>query len=86
MDTSAAGLRRIDGREAHQLRPPSLEEGLLNRADGSARVNAGHTSVIAAVFGPMQGRTRGPGAGQPDSLSIEVVLTGGSGVGNGQAT
>ena len=84
--TAAAGLRRTDGREAQQLRPPALEDGLLNRADGSARVNAGHTSVIAAVFGPMQGRSRGPGVGQPDCLSIEVVLSGGSGIGNGQAT
>ena len=45
-------LRR-DGRRRDQLRALECEQGLLHRADGSARVNQGETSVIVAVYGPI---------------------------------
>eukprot|EP00903_Cladosiphon_okamuranus_P020023 g18392.t1 len=43
---------RRDGRQANQLRPLAAEQGILNRADGSARFVQGNTSVLAAVYGP----------------------------------
>ena len=45
---------RQDGRSDDQLRALSAEQGILARADGSAKFNQGKTSVIAAVHGPMQ--------------------------------
>lgn len=38
-------LRRIDGRGNDQLRPPGIELGPNNRADGSARVSHVRTST-----------------------------------------
>ncbi|CAM9311242.1 unnamed protein product [Discosporangium mesarthrocarpum] len=46
-----AGTRR-DGRKQNQIRPMEVEQGLLNRADGSSRFVQGNTSVLAAVYGP----------------------------------
>ncbi|CAM9432677.1 unnamed protein product [Scytosiphon promiscuus] len=43
---------RRDGRKANQIRPLAAEQGILNRADGSARFVQGNTSVLAAVYGP----------------------------------
>lgn len=43
---------RRDKRAPNQIRPPGSEKGLLHRADGSARINQGKTTVIASVFGP----------------------------------
>ncbi|CAB1096903.1 unnamed protein product [Ectocarpus sp. CCAP 1310/34] len=43
---------RRDGRRANQIRPLAAEQGILNRADGSARFVQGNTSVLAAVYGP----------------------------------
>lgn len=44
--------RRRDGRSDNQIRPLAAEQGILNRADGSARFLQGNTSVLAAVYGP----------------------------------
>lgn len=44
--------QRRDGRKANQIRPLAVEQGILNRADGSARFVQGNTSVLAAVYGP----------------------------------
>lgn len=44
--------RRRDGRNDNQIRPLAAEQGILNRADGSARFLQGNTSVLAAVYGP----------------------------------
>lgn len=52
MSSSGTTLTRGDGRKANQIRPLAVEQGLLNRADGSARFVQGNTSVLAAVYGP----------------------------------
>lgn len=51
-DRSGVETWRRDKRAPNQIRPPGSEKGLLHRADGSARINQGKTSVIASVFGP----------------------------------
>jgi exosome complex component RRP46 len=51
-------MLRRDGRESNQLRPVTSESGLLNKADGSAQYSIGATSVIAAVYGPMEVKQR----------------------------
>ncbi|CAM9786791.1 unnamed protein product [Ectocarpus sp. 12 AP-2014] len=48
---------RRDGRRANQIRPLAAEQGILNRADGSARFVQGNTSVLAAVYGPAPAKT-----------------------------
>ncbi len=45
---------RIDGRKFNELRPISIEVGILNRADGSAYIEWGGNKVIAAVYGPRE--------------------------------
>lgn len=50
--TMALAPSRRDGRSANQIRPLAAEQGILNRADGSARFVQGNTSVLAAVYGP----------------------------------
>ena len=63
-------MERRDGRLFNQLRPPSSEQGLLNRADGSAKYTVSKliifcdilsnniiqdkTSVLVAVYGPTE--------------------------------
>ncbi|CAE7667799.1 EXOSC5, partial [Symbiodinium sp. CCMP2456] len=42
----------------NQLRPPHVELRPLLRADGSARFKFGNSSVLAAVFGPREPRSR----------------------------
>ena len=41
--------KRIDGRGLDQLRPLTIETGLIQKANGSARVTLGNTQVIAGV-------------------------------------
>lgn len=55
VDAAAPTVRagRRDGRGAGALRSLTATQGALARADGSARVRAGMTDVIAAVYGPM---------------------------------
>ncbi len=44
---------RLDGRKKwDELRPISIEAGVLERADGSAMVKMGRTIALAGVFGP----------------------------------
>jgi len=45
---------RIDGRKKDELRPISMEVGVLARADGSAYIEWGDNKVLAAVYGPRQ--------------------------------
>ncbi len=47
-------LTRLDHRHGDQLRAFNCEQGLLHQADGSARFTHGHTSVLTAVYGPME--------------------------------
>jgi len=46
--------RRLDGRKWDELRPISLEVGLLKNADGSAYINWGKNKIMAAVYGPKE--------------------------------
>ncbi|MDH5647349.1 MAG: hypothetical protein OEZ01_15170, partial [Candidatus Heimdallarchaeota archaeon] len=45
---------RPDGRTAKQLRELKVEVGVLDRADGSSKVNLGKNLVYASVFGPRE--------------------------------
>lgn len=67
---------RPDERKADQLRAITHENGLLSRADGSTRYSQGKTSVMVAVFGPMQvpGRKE-----KPDRATVEVIFKSASG-------
>jgi exosome complex component RRP41 len=46
--------KRLDGRAWDQLRPITLEVGLLKNADGSAYINWGKNKIMAAVYGPKE--------------------------------
>ena len=45
---------RPDGRVSNQMRKLTVEVGILDRADGSARVELGENMAIASVFGPRE--------------------------------
>jgi len=45
---------REDGRNHLTLRPLTADQGLLNKADGSACFAQGNTVVLAAIYGPCQ--------------------------------
>ena len=53
MASDSQPLVRSDGRTSAQLRPLEAAKGLLSRADGSAKLTQGKTTVLAAVYGPM---------------------------------
>ncbi len=44
--------KRFDGRKNNEIRPMSMEVGVVNRAVGSAKVQMGKTIAIASVYGP----------------------------------
>jgi len=46
--------KRYDGRAPDELRPISIQAGVLKRADGSAYVTWGENKVLAAVYGPRE--------------------------------
>jgi exosome complex component RRP41 len=48
-----AGLR-IDGRKKDEIRPITIEAGVLHRADGSAYLEWGKNKIMAAVYGPRE--------------------------------
>ncbi len=45
---------RIDGRRPDEMRPISMEVGVLKKANGSAYVEWGGNRVLAAVYGPRE--------------------------------
>ena len=45
---------RMDGRNPADLRPISIETGVVPVADGSASIRWGTNYAIAAVYGPME--------------------------------
>ncbi len=45
---------RTDGRKTDEIRPLSIEAGVLHRADGSAYLEWGNNKVMAAVYGPRE--------------------------------
>jgi len=50
--------KRLDGRELNELRPVSIEAGVLKQADGSASLTWGNNKVMAAVYGPREAHPR----------------------------
>lgn len=48
------GGKRLDGRAMDELRPMTIEAGVLNRANGSAYLTLGRNKVMAAVYGPKE--------------------------------
>jgi len=60
--------RRIDGRRFDELRPISIERGVISTAEGSARVKLGNTDVIVGV-------KAGIGEPYPDSPDKGVLTT-----------
>lgn len=45
---------RLSGRGRDELRPTTIEAGVLKRADGSSFVECGGTKIVAAVYGPRE--------------------------------
>ncbi|MGM0770142.1 MAG: exosome complex exonuclease Rrp41 [Halobacteriota archaeon] len=45
---------RLDGRRADEIRPMSVEMGVLSRADGSCYLEWGNNKILAAVYGPRE--------------------------------
>ena len=69
--TTITNIKRDGNREYNQLRAMETEQGLLNRADGSARWIQGKTSVLAAVYGP--GHPKFSWKEEIDRATIEVT-------------
>ena len=46
--------KRLDGRAIDEMRPVTIEAGVLPAADGSAMVTHGLNVAVAAVYGPME--------------------------------
>jgi exosome complex component RRP41 len=44
--------KRLDGRGMDDMRPIEMEVGIVEQADGSARVAFGHTEAMVAAYGP----------------------------------
>ncbi|KAJ1923051.1 exosome non-catalytic core subunit rrp46 [Tieghemiomyces parasiticus] len=66
---STCKFKRADGRSDKQIRPYEMTQALLNRADGSARFTQTPSSVLCAVYGPMEVRIRDE---KVDQATIEV--------------
>ena len=49
---------RMDGRSATDVRPITIETGVVPVADGSCRMTWGTNDVIVAVYGPMEAHPR----------------------------
>lgn len=52
--TTGHDAGRRSGRVATEMRKISVSQGVLTRADGSARIKMGATDVLVAVYGPME--------------------------------
>jgi exosome complex component RRP41 len=46
--------RRLDGRRPDEMRPVTIQAGVLHRANGSAYLEWGGNKVMAAVYGPRE--------------------------------
>ena len=47
-------FERVDGRKADELRPVTIETGVIPNADGSAYIEMGRNKIIAGVYGPRE--------------------------------
>ncbi|KAK9760020.1 exosome non-catalytic core subunit rrp46 [Basidiobolus ranarum] len=64
-------LTRPDGRKSDEIRPLYCSQGLLNRADGSARFEHGKSAVLCGIHGPMEVKINQE---QLDKATLEVVF------------
>ena len=46
--------KRLDGRDANEVRPIKMEVGVIKSADGSAYLEWGNNKIFAAVYGPRE--------------------------------
>ena len=51
---STKKFKRIDGRKVDELRPVTIETGVIPNADGSAMIEMGRNKIIAGVYGPRE--------------------------------
>ncbi|GLD95282.1 hypothetical protein PINS_up003926 [Pythium insidiosum] len=70
--TSTDETKRHDGRAGNELRPFACEQGAHFRADGSARMSHGSSTVLVAVYGPGQAKSRRNE--QIDRVTIDVCF------------
>jgi exosome complex component RRP41 len=45
---------RADGRKVNEIRPTTIETGIIPNADGSAYIEMGNNKIIAGVYGPRE--------------------------------
>ncbi|HLD56739.1 MAG TPA: exosome complex exonuclease Rrp41 [archaeon] len=64
-------MKRIDGRKPDEIRPITMQAGVLKRAKGSAMVKLGRTMAIAGVYGPRKLHSKH----QQDSTKAVLKLT-----------
>ncbi|EFA75059.1 hypothetical protein PPL_11677 [Heterostelium album PN500] len=67
---------RIDKRNNNQIRSIESELALLNKADGSAKFSLDNSSVLAAIYGPVEVNPRKE---KISKATVEVVFTPDSG-------
>ncbi|KAL7750855.1 exosome non-catalytic core subunit rrp46 [Sorochytrium milnesiophthora] len=63
-------MPRPDTRSNGQIRPMSCSQGMLSRADGSARFMFGKTAVVCGLFGPTEVRMREE---RLDKCTLDVI-------------
>lgn len=63
-------FKRPDGRKVDEMRNIEVEVGVLDRADGSARVRLGNNMAIASVYGPREMHPKH--ASRPDRAVIRL--------------
>ena len=51
---SSKKFERIDGRKVDEMRPVTIETGVIPNADGSAYIEMGRNKIIAGVYGPRE--------------------------------
>lgn len=47
-------FERVDGRKVDELRPITIETGVIPNADGSAYIEMGRNKIVAGVYGPRE--------------------------------
>lgn len=51
---SSKKFKRVDGRKRDEIRPVTIETGVIPNADGSAMIEMGRNKIIAGVYGPRE--------------------------------
>jgi exosome complex component RRP41 len=63
---------RLDGRKPGESRAIKARLGFLRTADGSVLLEQGQTRVLAAVFGPCEGRRRAEQQHDRAQINVDV--------------